>query len=111
MCKIEEISSTSLNDYIKPYWQHYDKGIKKIFQKKILPQLRKLWDDTKQWMMVYRHFEIDTNPMMEFITRILFFVYRTNKQIISDRKEYQRIHRTKQRKLNKLRTTKLLYKT
>jgi hypothetical protein len=108
---IIEISSEPYSTYEKPYYEHYDKGVKKIFQKKIFKQLLDNWFDTKKWLMVYRQFDIDTNPMMEIITKIFFFVYRTNKQIIAEKKAEQKRQRNKLRKLYTLRNKKMLYKT
>jgi hypothetical protein len=111
MCKIEEISSVKLTDYEPPYYLKYDKGVKKIFQKKVLKQLFETWQDTIKWLMVYRQFEIDTNPMMEMITRIFMFVYRTNKQILAEKKAERKRELTKRKKLYTLRNKKMLYKT
>ena len=111
MPKIIELSSTPLNLFIKDYHLYYDNGIKKIFQKKVLKQLLKLWSETKQFLLIYRQFNINLNPIMEKITKIFFFVYKTNKQVINERKEYLKHHRTKIKKLQKLRTKKLLYKS
>ena len=111
MCIIEEISSVSFADYERPYYLKYDKGVKKIFQKKVLKQLFNTWADTKKWLMVYRQFDIDTNPMMEILTKIFMFVYRTNKQILIDKKVERRRELTKRKKLYTLRNKKMLFKT
>lgn len=108
---IIEISSEPLTMYEPPYYLKYDKGVKKIFQTKIFKQLLDNWHDTKKWLMVYREFDIDTNPIMEMITKIFFFVYRINKQIIAEKKAELKKQRNKQRKLYTLRNKKMLYKT
>jgi len=108
---IIEISSEPLTTYEKPYYEYYDKGMKKIYQKKVLKQLITNWDDTRKWLMVYRQFDIDTNPMMEIITKIFMFVYRTNTQIVAEKKAELKRKRNKQRKLYTLRNKKTLFKT
>lgn len=112
MCKIEEILSTPLDKYEAPYYTKYDKGVKKIFQKKIFPQLLTLWSNTQKWFMIYRQFDIDTNPLIDnALYKVLFYVYKTDKLIIAERKEIQRQMRSKHRKLTKLRTRKMLYRS
>jgi len=56
-----------------------------------------------KWLMVYRHFEIDTNPMMEMITKIFLFIYRNNKQILANKRQERRKLITKRNKLYTLR--------
>jgi len=101
MCIIEEIINSP--DYIPSYWLSYDNNIKKIFQRKVLKQLMNNWTDTMKWLMVYRHFEIDTNPMMEMITKIFLFIYRNNKQILANKRQERRKLITKRNKLYTLR--------
>ena len=96
---IIELCSEPYSTYIRPYYEHYDKGVKRIYQNKVLKQLLTNWDDTVKWLMIYRQFDIDTNPMMEIITKIFFYVYRTNKQIIADKKAEQKQQRTRQHRL------------
>jgi hypothetical protein len=111
MCIIEELSSKGMLVNIPPYWKKYDSDIKKIFQKKVLKQLLRTWQETINWLMIYRRFQIDTNPMMEILTKIFMFIYRNNKQVLADKRAERRQKQSLRKKLYTLRNKKMLYKT
>jgi len=83
------------------YWLFYsDKQRKRM--KSVLRQFDSVWFDVYNTLMVYRQYEIDTNPLMERISKIFLMTLRASKTQSNDLLQRKKSNKEYRKRLNKL---------
>ena len=103
--KVEEEDETyytgNLSYLNDEYWFLYSNKQKKR-NNNVLKQLTNIWLEVYNCLMVLRHYDVDTNPIMERISKYFLLTLKSSKTQINDIN--QRISSNKKRlqRLNKL---------
>lgn len=89
MCIIEEIDNCCETSY----YLSYDRKVFLYKRNKVLKQMMNIWDDVIKWLMVYRQFDIDTNPIMNIVSKLWFYCCKTNVVIMKEKRRRTYIKR------------------
>lgn len=101
----DEINIVIDGVYSQCYWLLYS-DIQRRRNQKVLKQLMKNWEEVEKMMRFYISMGVETNSLMERVSKIYLLTLRNSNEYMNDMRQRQESRKSRIKKLNKIRQRK-----